>query len=208
MNRIDPFGATTTRLLLVRHGQSTWNAEGRWQGQADPPLSPLGRRQAGTAAERIGGVDVIVTSPQIRAAHTAAIIGEALGVGPVVTIDGLRERHAGAWSGLTHVEIDERYPGFLDDGRRPDDYEDDHSLTVRTAAALEAIVETWPGAAVLVVTHGGVIHNLETSLGLSAGRVPNLSGREFVHTRDRLHAGELIFLADAHQRSGGSDGRL
>ena len=49
-------------MLVVRHGQSTWNAEGRWQGQADPPLTELGERQAGDAAERVGMVDAIYAS--------------------------------------------------------------------------------------------------------------------------------------------------
>ena len=50
-----------TRILLVRHGESTWNADGRWQGQADPPLSDLGRSQAAEAAAKVGTVDAIVT---------------------------------------------------------------------------------------------------------------------------------------------------
>lgn len=199
---------TVTRLFLVRHGQSTWNAEGRWQGQADPPLTNLGRAQARAAAERIGAVDAITASPQIRAADTAGIISDALGVGPVITIDGLRERHAGSWSGLTREEIDDQYPGYLDTGLRPDDYEDDHSLTVRTTAALEALAETWSGSAVLVVTHGGVIHNLELTMGLEAGRVPNLSGREFVHDGRQLRAGELLFLTGEDHRTGGDPDRL
>ena len=61
-----------TRLLLVRHGQSTWNADGRWQGQADPPLSPLGRDQALTAAQRVGTVDVVLASDLQRAVETAS----------------------------------------------------------------------------------------------------------------------------------------
>ena len=68
-----------TRLLLVRHGQTTWNEEHRWQGQADPPLSDHGRRQAIAASETIGVVDVIVSSPQVRALETATIISELIG---------------------------------------------------------------------------------------------------------------------------------
>jgi len=108
-----------TRALLTRHGQSEWNALGRWQGQADPPLSDLGRRQAHEAARSLGTVDGIWASDLQRAAETAVIIGDDMGVGPVVLDADLRERDAGEWTGLTRAEIERRYPGFLPDGRRP-----------------------------------------------------------------------------------------
>lgn len=166
-----------TRLLLARHGQSTWNAEGRWQGQADPPLSDLGRDQAFSAAQRIGTVDLVVASPQDRARTTAQIISDSIGVGPVITLDGLMERDAGPWSGLTTREIEATWPGWLDEGKRPEEYEDDDSLFERANAALSAVVISHPGGTALVVCHGGVIHTVEAKLGISAGRVPNLSGR-------------------------------
>ena len=103
-----------TRVLLIRHGQSEWNAEGRWQGQADPPLTDLGRHQAVHAARNLGSVDAVVASDLQRASETALIIGEALGVGPVVLEPGLRERDAGEWSGLTRAEIERDWPGYLD----------------------------------------------------------------------------------------------
>lgn len=102
-----------TRLLLIRHGQSEWNADGRWQGQADPPLTDLGRAQARHAARSLGVVDAIVASDLQRAAETAAIIAEELGVGPLVLEPGLRERDAGEWSGLTRAEIERDWPGYL-----------------------------------------------------------------------------------------------
>src|ERR671910_890596 len=89
-----------TRVLLVRHGQSEWNAAGRWQGQADPSLSDLGRLQAREAARAVGAVDAIWSSDLQRAAETAIIIGDQIGVGPVVVDDRLRERDAGEWTGL------------------------------------------------------------------------------------------------------------
>ena len=103
-----------TRVLLIRHGQSEWNADGRWQGQADPPLTDLGRHQAMHAARNLGAVDAIVASDLQRASETALIIAEALGVGPVVLEPGLRERDAGEWSGLTRAEIERDWPGYLD----------------------------------------------------------------------------------------------
>ena len=94
-------GASTVqrvrRFLLVRHGESEWNAVGRWQGQADPPLSQTGSEQARLAAQSIGMVDAIVASSLRRAFDTAHIISENLGIGPVIVEPDLMERHAGEW---------------------------------------------------------------------------------------------------------------
>jgi probable phosphoglycerate mutase len=111
-----------TDLLVVRHGQSEWNAIGRWQGHADPPLSELGRRQAYVASAAIGAVDGIVSSDLLRAAETAAIIAQQLGVGPVVVDQRLRERDVGQWTGLTRVEIDKGWPGWLEQARQPEGF--------------------------------------------------------------------------------------
>lgn len=197
-----------TTLLLIRHGQSTWNAEGRWQGQADPPLTSFGRQQAAAAAERIGAVDAIVSSTQQRAAETATIISEALGVGPVAGFDGLRERNAGPWSGLTRHEIDASYPGFLDNDQRPEGYESDDRLLSRTLSAIGRIADAHVGSTIVVATHGGVIHNLEQHLGLVDGRVPNLAGRVFHLSRSGLMAGEKLRLLDEAFLTGGDPRRL
>ena len=106
-------------LLLARHGQSEWNAAGRWQGQADPPLSDLGRAQARAAGRQAGSFDAIFASDLERALHTATIISEALGVSPVVVDPRLKERDAGEFSGLTRDEIEERFPGALAARRWP-----------------------------------------------------------------------------------------
>ena len=95
-----------TDVLIARHGQSEWNALGRWQGQADPPLSTLGRLQAAHAATRLSDIDVIVASDLERASDTARIIADALGVDEVVIDADFRERHAGEWQGLTKDDID------------------------------------------------------------------------------------------------------
>ena len=150
-----------TRMLVIRHGQSTWNEEKRWQGQADPPLSDFGRQQAIEASKSIGEVDVIVSSPQLRALETATIIGEQIGVGPVQTLDDLRERSAGVWSGLTRDEIDTRWPGWVEGDRRPEGWEYDVDLTPRVMGALQQVAEEFPGATALVVCHGGVIIAME-----------------------------------------------
>src|SRR5918998_1338855 len=162
-----------TRVLLVRHGQSEWNAVGRWQGQADPPLSDTGRAQARSAARALGALDAIFASDLQRATETAAIIAGELGVGPVVLDPDLRERDAGEWSGLTRAEIEERYPGYLNATpsfaagaeRRPPGWEPDESVLERALRALAAIGDAVDGGDVLAVTHGGLIYVVEGHLG-------------------------------------------
>ena len=196
----------TTTLLLARHGQSTRNAEKRWQGQADPPLSIVGREQAASASAAVGAVELIAASPQLRALETAMIISDMIGVGPVLSVDDLRERSAGSWSGLTRDDIDEQFPGWLSDGRRPDDFETDDEVLTRVLPALDAVAAESPGGSILVVCHGGVIRTIETNLGIEEGRVPNLSGRVLTSsTPGRWTAGEQMQLIDA-ERSTGGDG--
>ena len=188
----------TARLLVARHGQSTWNADGRWQGQEDPPLSTLGVRQARHAAEALGTFDVVAASPLQRALTTATIIAEALGIGPVIEDPDLMERHAGGFQGLTRAEIDDAFPGFLDDGRYPDDWEGDDEVVGRATAALGRIAgAAGPGGVALVVTHGGVIRSLERLLGASREqRLANLGGRWFEVGPGVLRAGEEVLLVD------------
>ncbi|MEZ5376521.1 MAG: histidine phosphatase family protein [Acidimicrobiales bacterium] len=198
-----------TVLLLTRHGQSTWNAERRWQGQADPPLSAHGREQAAFAATRIGVTDAIVSSPQDRALSTAMIISEANGVGPVLVHDDLRERSAGSWSGLTRDDIEAAYPGWLDDHRRPDDFETDHELIGRVLPALRQIADEMRGSTVLVLCHGGVIKAIEEHHGVIDGRVPNLSGRVVhVGADDRISLGEQVRFLDEEIATGGDGNRI
>ncbi|MEO9223936.1 MAG: histidine phosphatase family protein [Acidimicrobiales bacterium] len=200
-----------TNVLLVRHGQSVWNATGRWQGQADPELSDLGRVQAASATAAIGNVDLVVASDLVRASETAEIIAEQLGIGPVVLDPDLRERDAGEWSGLTRPEIHERYPGYLPDdpqtilhggssdpletaGRRPPGWEDDASLTMRALRALRRMHAASPGGAVLAVTHGGVVMALERDLGVPAGKLANLGARWVTIDDAGFWAGERVEL--------------
>lgn len=168
------------RLLLVRHGQSEWNAEGRWQGRADPPLSPLGRLQARHAAGALGAMAAVYSSTLERAASTAELLAAELGIGPVIAIPGLIERDAGAWSGLTRDEIDREFPGYLNENRRPPGWEDDESLLARASDALIRLVDAHrldDDADVLVVTHGGLIYAIEDTLGGGRARMGNLDGR-------------------------------
>ena len=172
----------TTRILLVRHGESEWNAAGRWQGWADAPLSELGQQQAVEAAQGVGAVDAVFSSDLSRAAETARIISELIGVGPVLTLEGLRERDVGEWSGLTRKEIGERWPETLEAWGRgemppPPGGESNEAIITRVLDALRSIARDWPHAEVLVVSHGGVIRLLEAHHDVDAGPSPaNLGG--------------------------------
>ena len=119
-----PTAGLTSTLVLVRHGQSTWIAEGRFQGQADPPLSPLGEEQAGRVAGRLGGPrggdpmpptppHALWSSPLTRARHTAGHLAALAGWPAVRTADGLREIGQGEWEGLPTATVAERWPDLL-----------------------------------------------------------------------------------------------
>lgn len=198
-----------TRLLLVRHGESTWNADGRWQGQADPPLSDRGRQQAVDAARSIGTVDAVVTSDLERAADTGSTMARMLGLDHVATEPRLRERDAGSLSGLTRTEIHARFPGLLPDDPAgfvpdvdgepcwPDDWEPDHELWDRVEVALVAIGRLVPDGDVVVVTHGGVIYTIERHLGGEGrGRLANLDATWLSVVEDRFTLGERLSLID------------
>ncbi len=189
-------------MLLLRHGQSTWNAERRWQGWADAPLSEIGRAQARAAAEglRGAGFDGVVASDLSRARETAEIIAGALGIGPVGVEIGLRERDVGAWSGLTVDVIEERWPGQLAAWRAgqlsviPDGEGD---ITDRVVAATERVLALHPGGTVLAITHGGVIRTVERALGIQPDPVRNLGGRWVSLGEDgELVAGGAVQLHD------------
>jgi len=188
---------TGTHVLLVRHGQSTWNADGRWQGQADPPLTDVGERQAAEAAVRIGGIDSVWASDLERARRTAEIVAEFLGTSVHVD-ERLRERHAGPWQGLTRDEINTQWPGYLTEGRRPDGYEPDDSVLARALTVLDDLARAHPDDHVLVVTHGGIVRVLERHLGGDDGELlPNLSGRRIHADGDgRWVLGDRVLLLD------------
>ncbi len=186
----------STRILLVRHGQSTWNALGKWQGRADPPLSPLGQQQAKSASARIGIVDAVIASPLVRARQTAEIIAEGIGVGPVDTDDRLIETDAGDWTGLTFHEIRTGWPGWLDQHKWPDNFEKEIDIVARMAEALIDIAARHPGASVVAVTHSGAMRNLDRSLGDHDPSIPNLAARWYDVSEFSITGGERLLLAD------------
>lgn len=154
-----------TTILLVRHGQSEWNREGRWQGHADPPLSDAGRRQARELADKLARtrLDAIYSSDLERARATAEVVAAAHSL-QVVADPALREIDVGEWSGLTTDEIERRYPaGFQrhvdgDDGWQ--DGEPHAAMSSRIVEAISRIADTHPVGQVLCVLHGGVMRAL------------------------------------------------
>jgi len=185
------------RVLLIRHGQSEWNALGRWQGQADPPLTDLGRHQAAHAAQHLGAVDAVVSSDLERARVTAEILAEHLGIGPVLVDAGLRERHAGEWQGLTREQIAAGWPGYLEDERRPPGFEPEEGFRARIFAALDRLRDEVPTGDVVAVAHAGVVYRVESVLGAPFERLPNVGGRWIEAEGDApWRLGERVTLVD------------
>lgn len=155
----------TTTITLIRHGETDWNVEGRWQGFAPVPLNANGMRQAREAAPylKTAGIDRIVASDLLRARQTAEIVAETLSL-PVAFDSRWREIDLGNWQGLTQNEISAWDPenhsafdqaSYLD--RRFPDGENNRQHIQRTAKALHAVLEDHPGEHTLVATHGGSI---------------------------------------------------
>jgi broad specificity phosphatase PhoE len=177
-----------SEIHLLRHGQSTWNADGRWQGHADPPLTELGAAQAREAAARLADarVERIVTSDLRRAHETAAIVGALLGLTPEPDARW-RERDIGSWAGFTREEISARWPEDYasfrshDAHARPGGGESDAMLRVRANAALAALRARHAGVCVLVVTHRGIARMLAPATPLANAQsclVPARSSRD------------------------------
>lgn len=187
-----------TRLLLVRHAESEWNAQGRWQGQADPDLSERGRSQARSASASLQGkVERIVSSDLQRAAATADIIGDALGF-PVERVRELREVDVGEWSGLTSAEIEERWPGGIERWRAGEDVlpggELRDAFRERIVSAVRSVADG-DHRPVLVVTHGAAIGVLERYLDAHPGKpVPKLAGRWFEFDGTLRAIGDRVML--------------
>ena len=155
-----------TTLLLVRHGETDWNAEGRWQGHADVPLNERGRTQARALAERLAGdgrVDIVYASDLARARETAEIAALRLGVEFVLDPD-LREIDVGSREGRTWSEIDDEAQW---------DGEPAAAHAERVLHALQRIAGAHPGRRVLVVTHGGSVRRIHEHVGAEIVPIAN-----------------------------------
>lgn len=173
----------THRLLLVRHGVTSWNREGRFQGHLDPPLDQAGVKEARLLATRLvreeAGDVRIVSSPLQRAMATATLLAESLagaGRSPRLSTDArLMEIGQGEWEGMTHVELEEgdpdRYAHWRADrgSTQPPGAEPLEDVQLRVAAVIDE--STREPSAVCLVSHGGSLRlAAQHLLGLELAR--------------------------------------
>ena len=161
------------RLILLRHGQTTYNATSRMQGQLDTELSEEGKQQARNIAPMLAelGVAKIVASDLTRAAETAQIVANHLEL-PVTYDERLRETHLGQWQGKTHAEVDGVDGSLRAHWRNtptwaPPEGESRIDVAQRARPVVDELLENfdeWEDAAVLLVAHGGTIAALTSSL--------------------------------------------
>ena len=193
-----------TKLLLVRHGQSEWNAMGRWQGKANPPLTDLGKEQALIAAKKLPNFSILASSDLVRARETAEIFAKAhdKDSNDILIEPQVQERDAGEFSGLTRDEIDKKFPGYLAQNRWPSGWEPDDVLIKRLREGLGRIItSSTESDSIVVVTHGGCIYALESLLGEEYRRISNLGGRWFELKDDKFYLGERIQLLDPDEET-------
>lgn len=163
----------TTTLLLIRHGQTDWNAAGRWQGHTDIPLNEKGLAQAEALARRLHDwpIKAIYTSDLQRASATAQAISQTTGAS-VITDVAWRERFAGDLEGHTWEEIRTQMPeiwAVLRQGSGEAPTGETYSeLRQRVAAAYQSILDQHPDEMIAIVSHGGTLHNfISYILGMS-----------------------------------------
>ncbi len=149
---------------MVRHGETDWNRENRFQGQANTSLNEVGRRQAHALAQELvhERFDAVYSSPLERAFETARIIASQLALEVELTA-GLMEVDVGSWSGLTRSEVETRFPEgyarWIEFGHGWDDGESYDELGERVLSDLLRIATLHPDELVLAVTHGGPIRS-------------------------------------------------
>jgi probable phosphoglycerate mutase len=144
----------SSRLILVRHGQTDWNAAGRIQGRSDNPLNSHGRVQAMRAGESLlgGPWDVLASSPLLRARQTAGLIGLRLELRLHSVVPGLVERDYGAAEGKPAAGFVPGELDALDGGAEPAE-----AVACRGVAALRGLLSQYPDRAIIAVTHGTLL---------------------------------------------------
>lgn len=172
-----------TRVVLWRHGQTEWNAEGRFQGQTDVPLDTVGRAQARRAAPLLArlGPSLLVSSDLSRASETAQALADVTGL-DVHLDEDLRETNGGAFQGLTGAEIRDRYPadwaawaGGDPQHRNPGGGESRTDVAARMLEAVLRAAEAAGDGLAVLATHGGAARLAVAQLiGLPLERVGSL----------------------------------
>jgi glucosyl-3-phosphoglycerate phosphatase len=154
-------------LILLRHGRTSWNAERRFQGQADPPLDEVGRVQAYEAAALVAAIrpDLLISSDAARAVQTAERIAAATGLA-LQTDQRFRERSLGHWEGLTREEVASAYPDEYADWLAGKDVsrrggESREQVATRAVAAYRELPEL---PVIVVVTHSATAMALSAAL--------------------------------------------
>jgi broad specificity phosphatase PhoE len=189
------------RVLILRHGQSEWNVERRWQGWLDSSLTAAGERQAASRARALAhdGVNprAVFSSDLVRARRTAEIIAAHLEV-PILTDEGFRERHGGEWEGHTSDEIEVRWPGMRERWRNgeltaPPGGEEDDAVLARFDAALGRALRHVGTNLLVIVTHHGVLRLAATRAGMDVhALIPNVGGYWFDVEHAELHSPEPL----------------
>lgn len=154
----------STKLLLIRHGETKWNTLGKFQGCQDIELTENGILQAQMLHRRLqGDFDVIYTSPLRRAFLTAEIICASHPLSPIAEKD-LTEIHFGSWEGLTYKEIRATYPEHFTKWQTDHEigplYDGEQSIKnacLRVENCLQKIIATHPNQKIAVISHGGLI---------------------------------------------------
>jgi probable phosphoglycerate mutase len=179
--------AGATQLLFIRHGETDWNRQQRFQGQIDVPLNDTGHAQAERLGQRLASTpfDVLISSDLTRAQETAAPLARAWGLQPQL-LPGLREQHFGEWEGLDVPTIKARHsalwPQWLahdGDFCLPGGGESLRRFHARVLTAVQQAVAQHPGRRLALVTHGGVLDMLWRSAlalpisGLRTCDIPN-----------------------------------
>ena len=173
-------------MILLRHGETEYNASSRMQGQLNTVLSDRGVAQAHAAAKELRGLGIskIVSSDLMRAKHTADVVGADLGL-PVGVDTRLRETHLGDWQGKTHSEVDNEHDGAravwrTDASWAPPRGESRLEVAARAREVVDELMRDyrqWDDSAVLLVAHGGTIAALTASLlGFVVAQYPALKG--------------------------------
>jgi broad specificity phosphatase PhoE len=201
-----------TRVYLIRHGETLWNAEGRIQGHTDIGLTELGRSQARSAARRMADLPLraVLSSDLCRASETADILARPLGLSVATTAD-LREAYLGQWQGMTTTEIAQSDADLLAQwradnvGTRPPGAEGVAQVQERAVRALQHWMEEHAGESTALVSHGGPIKTLICwAIGapltcMRRFRMDNASISCIQVTPSRV---ELLFHNDTHHLEG------
>lgn len=207
-----------TTLMLLRHGETALSVEKRFAGvRQDVPLSPAGESQAAAAARHLrsaGGIDVIVSSPLLRARATADAVSAELGL-PVDIDDDLRECDFGDWDGLTYAEVQAKWPAELaawlgSPSAAPPSGESFDAVGRRVRRARDRLLRAHPGETALVVTHVSPIKELvRLALGAPASALFRMelatASRSIVQWYADGNAVLRLFNENAHVRRSTTD---